>query len=106
MAAPAKNLLTPIGLSSRSLKAILPANILLRYAHIATMPMFFNPLNARFLPVRVVAKPTAAINPIVSTRLVNRASNMLANTFPAVYTPVTLRPTYGQLYPLSGTTPY
>ena len=109
MSIPSINFITPTGLSSidygfnLNLSKCSPLTTILTAA---ANPMLFNQLGTKF-----------AINPVLSsvdrTKLQNKnvqvtkeVSFTVVNTFPPAYQPVTLRPSVGQLYPLSGSLPY
>ena len=110
MASPSKNLLAPTGLSLRPIAYIkvLSTSIVKCGIGPIYLPVLFNQLNARFMPVLTTVNiPRTFIKLNTSSKFVNRASNMIANTFPAGYTAqTTSRPTFGQLWPVSGSMPY
>jgi len=121
MAAPTKNLLAPTTLTNTDItsKYTKPLfsnsnikNISENSMLSLSMPMFFNQLGERFSFISPAFMDLTSnySKPLFSNSNIKNISQnsmtMLMNTFPAVYTPVVLRPTFGQLYPLSSQIPY
>ena len=112
MAAPSKALLAPTTLNSSSMyksftnTSIRIGSIKLANLFASAIPVFNNQLGLKFaIPVPYIntsfIKTNITIKPIKNSNMY-----MIINTFPAVYTPVVLRPSYGQLWPISGSMPY
>jgi len=121
MAAPTKNLLAPTTLSSIDItskysKPLFVNNNLKNLSGTSmamlSSPLFFNQLGERFnfispafMDLTNSYTTPLFINSNIKT-ISQNSMTMLINTFPAVYTPAVLRPTYGQLFPLSSQIPY
>ncbi len=91
------NLKTPSLLAAQMLSNVMFYNQLgLKFSFHSVVPNVF--LTGNYKRSNIF---TSKLGPIST-----QALYMIANTFPAAYTQVQLRPSFGQLYPLSGQIPY
>lgn len=112
MSAPVKTILAPTGLNNSGFYKSLPISFIISHSvrlsnmFMVSSPVFNNPLGEKFaIPVPYIGR-TFIQNKVIIESVKTLDMFMVINTFPAVYTAVVLRPTYGQLWPLSGTSPY
>lgn len=109
MASPVKNLLLPTSPYYFSFSRVPNNTHLIIFANrsMYITPMFNNQLQNKFLPILATVSKSTSFVPVGKTALISRNVRLVAvNTFPSVYQAVNLRPSVGQLFPLTGSIPY
>lgn len=108
MSAPSKALLVPTKVDNNSFTAVSIKIGIIKLANMFNVaaPVSNNQLGLKFaIPVPYIGKSFIQSNILIKS-VKNSNMYMVINTFPSVYTAVVLRPSYGQLWPLSGSMPY